>query len=983
MSSDPASTTTGGVALHLEKIMNRSFVAAVAMMPLIIAANANAAETLAARTSKPNFSVYIPGEVVPIQINVSGISPGQPDQTLQIRVVNEDNKPVTERTIAVPGTEASWTTTIIGPSARLGFYRVFAKLPNGITLPKMGSRQAGYLTYCVVPDPATRTAYPPSEARFGMQGGFNGSLNPAPYLGINWVNGPGRWSSNEPDHSGQFAEKRAVDKAVGNTGPSKTPGATRGYEWCYVERRGERVAWPIYPVFWLYDPPTWAFVEGKKVGSTAPLRSDQSAAWTSYAAAFAKSIVEDYPNLDTHFYQITWEPNWFNGGSQQFVDIYRLAYKAIHDVDPKAIVAGPTKSGVGDFNMGDEADYFKLGFGSCIDGYTIHPYIKMPSEQQGFVEKVTNLIAFPSRRSGRAMPVYSTEQGDATGEDPNNELNQARDLIRSNLITLGEGARFYFAFFLHDYKNEPGFGYFYNLRDDEKFGTEQLAPKPVVPAFAAETSLIDGHATVGPLDYLGDTALGYAFQRKDDVVLALWDYSGKPRAVTIPVGVKSVRIYDWMGNYKTVPAVNGSVGLTLTQEPVYLRGVSPAVWGAGAVRILDLASSTVTTMPGGQVVVSVNVRATDNPLRSTLTTTANQSLGTRKNAIDVALKPGETRTIPIKLTIPTTTPVGTYVVGLNFANAARRLRVDISPPVKIAAITPSSMTSERTSANVALQSVKVSLSSTQAQTVTGMLSFMIDGVAAASSKSPFTVEPDADPVIEIPCRGMIVQAGKTYTATLIGKTGKGFAFKQSLSLGLIGAFHLSPNQPIEEAPLSAHMAKSMFVPSATLRLAWSDAGLLLSATVPDSSSPISTRHSNLQVAVNLDTGKVERSTGDVYNDLLARRRFSVLTFDLDGDTPRATRTYSYNGDKLHYGKLYNWQLPLKIVDTGGNTTYTATIPWKEVGATTAPKPGEVIGFGLATNAGTEDAPKEPDFTLFGGLWPNRNSDNLGDMVLAE
>ncbi|MDR3706762.1 MAG: hypothetical protein P4L33_00545 [Capsulimonadaceae bacterium] len=940
-------------------------------------------ETLIGQTSKPNISVYVPADTVPIQFTVNGIPQGQPDQTLRIKVVDEHAAPIAEKTIPVSCAGASWTTTYLAPSSKLGFYRVFAALSNGVTLPKMGSRQAGYLTYCVVPDPAGRTAYPPSEARFGMQGGFNGSLNLAPYLGFNWVNGPGRWDSNEPDHPGQFVQKRDAEKASGRWGPSKIPGATRGYEWCCVQRDGNKIAWPIYPVFALNSPPNWAYLPGKLVGSTAPLKPDAYDAWAAYCKAFATSVAEDYPNLDEHFYQVTWEPNWFNGTDQQFVDIYALAYKALHAGDSKAIVAGPTKSGVGDFNMANEVTYFKLGFGSYIDAYTIHPYIDMPSEQNGFLDKLAKLVAFPSVHAGRSIPVYSTEQGDATGEDPGKEIDQARHLIRSNLITLGQGVRFYFAFFIHDYKGEPGFGYFYNLRDDEKFGSGELAPKPIVPAFAAETYLLDGHATVGPLDYLGDTALGYAFQRKDDVVLALWDYGKSPRTVTLATGAKSVKLYDWMGNAKTCATPDGQISVTLTQEPIYVRGVSPAIWGAGASRTLDLASTSITTMPGGKIVIPARLLASAKPLAGTFTVSANPALGTRTIKVPVALKTGELRTVPVKLNVPTTTQEGTYVVALSIADASRRVRIDVKPPVKIASITPSIIDIVPGTDMLSLKSVKITLSSIQAETVDGKLSLEVEGIPGGASMASFDVEPNCDPVIALPCKALLVEPAKTYRATLTGTTSSGLRFSQRLTLSLLSAAHLAGQEPAgASAPTvmpcnwtPAAMAK------ARVHVGWSDHGLAITAEVPDSSA--NSAEANLRVAVNLDPDKVERSTGDVYNDLLAKRRFSVLSFSLVDNVPQVKRIYSFNGDKLHCGKLYDWQLPAKIAHIGTTTTYSLTIPWKELSSPSTPAPGTVIGLAVAANAPASDAPHPPAYTLFGGVWPKPDSDALGDVVLAE
>ncbi len=981
---------------------------ALPRLALILALSASvpyqaAAATLSGQTSKPTFNMFVPGDMVPIQFTVSDIKPGEAERTMHIKVVDEHYATVVEKDIAVPSAGESWTTTYMAPAAKLGFYRLFATLSTGETLPAMGSRKAGYLTYAVVPDPGKRTAYSPDEARFGMQGGFNGSVDTIPYIGINWVNGPGSWGSNEPDHAGQFAEARAAKKASGNWGPSKVPGATRGYEWATVVRDGQTAPWPVYPVFSLHSPPAWAFIPGHKVGSTAPLKPEAYGPWGDYCKAFAQSVVEDYPNLSKHFYQVTWEPNWFNGTNQQFFDIYQIAADAIHATDPKAIVAGLTKSGVGDFGMEVESQLFKMGLGDKLDAYTIHPYTKMPAETNNYLDKIKLLIAFPTKRAGHPMPVYSTEQGDQTMEDPANEILQARELVRASLITLGEGAQVYFGFFIHDYPGEPGYGYFYNLRDDKKFGTETVAPKPVVPVFAAETSLIDGHETVGPLDYLGDTALGYAFQRKDDVVLALWDYSGKSRSVTLGTGVKSVDIYDWMGNKTSTPTTNGNVTVTLTQEPVYIRGVSAAVWGKGSARALDIASTSITTTPGGDAVVEGTLRGIGK-LSGELVASPNGGLGTAKVSIPANVADGGSKPYSLKLAVPAKAAFGTYVVDLALRSgsnmvAARKLRIDIKPPVKVAAITPS-VIEPTADGKLALKSVRVSLQSTQGQTVAGKFSLSVAGIPGVNATVPFSVDANSDPVIDLPCTGLIVDPGQSYAAVLTGTTTGGYRFSETAALSLASARPLA-SQPNVDGDLkewgaipALPLKDSSRNAVGTIRFAWGAWGLGVTAEVDGTTA--NADNANVLIASNIDPAKVERSTGDVFNDTLALRRFQVLSMGLDKDgKPEARHTFTYNGDRMHGGVIPYWEMPLTIVHTDGKTVYETIIPWKHLGSHDPLVAGNVIGISAAVNVpmvqeagvgvagmGAARTASPPAATLFGGISPTPNSNLLGDLVLT-
>jgi len=958
------------------------------------------AASVIGQTGKPDFNVFIPGDTVPLEFTVAGLAPGSDTRTLRVKVVDEHEKLIVQKDIFVASSDGSWTTTYMAPADKLGFYRVYASLSSGEALPATGSRKAGYLTYAIVPDPASRQAYSPEDARFGMQGGFNGALNPIPYLGINWVNGPGGWAGNEPNHAGQFAQARVDKKSVGDWGPSKTPGATAGYEWAFIIRDGKRGAWPVYPVFALYNPPTWAYIPGHKVGSTAPLKPEAYDAWEKYCKAFALSVVEDYPNVSEHFYQVTWEPNWFNGTDLQFYDIYRIAYDSIHAVDPRAIVAGPTKSGVGDYNMNMEAAAFQLGLGSKIDAYTIHPYTAMPAEANNYLDKIRLLIAFPTKRSGHSIPVYSTEQGDQTKEETWSEIDQARNLIRASLITLGEGVHFYMGFYLHDFPGKEGYGYFYNLRDDRRFGTDALSPKPIVPAFAAETSLIDGHETVGPIDTLGNTVLGYSFQRQGDVVLALWDYSGTPRSVTLDTGVKTVDVYDWMGNKRVVPTTNGSLIVVLTSEPLYIRGVSPAGWGKESARLLDLAASSISTMPGGHATIAGMLRGTaGKALVVKLMASSNASLGTASQMQRIALPAGTAKTFHVNLTVPARSSFGTYVVDVIARSggtivASRKVRIDVEPPIRIVGITPS-LIQPGPNGTLTLKSVKVSLSSTQEQLISGMLSLTVAGVTSLSARAQFAVDTNSDPVVELPCIGLRVDPGRTYSATLTATTAGGYRFTEPLVFALASATRLAtaPNidgdlskwSSVPMVPLADAAGKAV----GTIRFAWGAWGLGIAAEVSATAAIASQELSNLQIATNLDPSKVERSTGDVYNDTLGLRRFQVLSLCEKRDGPQATHIFTFNGNLLHSGIIPKWEMPLKIVHIDGKTVYVTIIPWKHMGAQAPVQAGGVIGIAAAVNAPestqtefAKNAPVCAAATLFGGIIPQPDSNKLGCLLLS-
>jgi len=152
------------------------------------------------------------------------------------------------------------------------------------------------------------------------------------------------------------------------------------------------------------------------------------------------------------------------------------------------------------------------------------------------------------------------------------EIDQARYIVRANLITLGEGYRCNLAFYNHDFPSEQGYGFYYNLNSDVyPFGSDKTGPKPIVPAYAAMTFLLEGHKSAGSLGLSG-TSMGYRYldSGSSDTVLAVWNYSSTPE-VEINVGVSSVTQYDWMGNSQTVSTPSGVWTVTLGPSPIYAK----------------------------------------------------------------------------------------------------------------------------------------------------------------------------------------------------------------------------------------------------------------------------------------------------------------------------------------------------------------------------------------------------------------------------
>ena len=339
-------------------------------------------------------------------------------------------------------------------------------------------------------------------------------------------------------------------------------------------------------------------------------------------------------------------------------EVYEIAARQIHAGDPGGRVIGPTMENllVGGF-AASHWDGFSLGYRpgwyaplanleqrdspyfntegllyrtgpssstppivESLDGFALHPYVwgggnlpamedlaapnqLLPADVDGrIIEELTKIKAgLPPD-----MPLYATEFGFNTNETTGNrdtgrdqsgrDLDQARLLIRQNLILLGEGFSQGISFNTRDHDKGEAvrqYGLYYNLEDHPLHPGARLAshpswlaPRPAAAAYAAMTWLLEGHVALQSWTEALTQALGvlaYAYTDGEDVVLALWDPTNFGHLLflgpTLPsrFGWRDVAwtgpVYDWMGNVLFEDVAGARV--TPGPEPVYVRGVLP------------------------------------------------------------------------------------------------------------------------------------------------------------------------------------------------------------------------------------------------------------------------------------------------------------------------------------------------------------------------------------------------------------------------
>ena len=235
---------------------------------------------------------------------------------------------------------------------------------------------------------------------------------------------------------------------------------------------------------------------------------------------------------------------------------------------------------------------------------------------------------------------------------------------------------------------------------------------------------------------------------------------------------------------------------------------------------------------------------------------------------------------------------------------------------------------------------------------------------------------------------------------LTGKTAGGFTFHQPLAVRIAAAVPLAADLKVD-GDLSAwssapelKLTDSNHKTVGTVRFAWRPGGLAMAASITGSAVQAPAGIANLEIATDLDPSKVERSTGDVYNDKLARRRFQILQFSDGKDGAQANRVFSFDGDRLHTGIVPYWMISVRIDHAVGQTWYEAFIPFKEMAGDGPLDAGALIGISAALNVPASDDPGvgvandqhqsvtiASAGTLFGGISPTPDSSMLGNMLL--
>ncbi|MDD5674866.1 MAG: sugar-binding protein, partial [Chitinivibrionales bacterium] len=570
---------------------------------------------------------------------------------------------------------------------------------------------------------------------------------------------------------------------------------------------------------------------------------------------------------------------------------------------------------------------------------------------------------------------------------------------------LGEGWKVNISFYCADYWGEPGFGFYYNLNPKIEFQTDKVCPKPIAPAFAAMSYLLEGHTSAGRIEWLGAGVLGYAFERGDDIILVFWDNSGADRTVSVPVGVPAVTLVNWMGNERKAATADGELTLKLSGDPVYIQGVSKDVWSAAAVKPLTLSSSRAVAYPAGKLLVKGTAAVPKSfdqskPLEAVVSVEMQASSGktlTASKALSLSVKP---TAFEIPVAMPINVTPGKYSVVAKLSAQGRTLfttgmLAEVASPILTGDMEPLFDSKARPSG------LSLKISEKRGAAASGTASVRIQGLPGAGLESAFSLAAGETKTIKFKTQNLAIDPLTMYKVDFKMALSDGYSQTGIKEVNFTGAakFAAAPkinSDPAQWAaiPVWELKGKERVVRSpqyfknqeVAFRMAWDEKNLYVFAEVKDTifMQPYTGfdtwKGDCIQLDIDLDAGMIVAETGNLLADnaLKAARRYTEIDLALTKNGPEAFRTATFDSKALPANLIPKNQVDLSVLRKGDKTIYEAAISWKALGAKSAPKAGDIIGIAATFNDRNEEKQLDPSAL---GFFELQNPKRFGKVVL--
>ncbi|MFC0216230.1 OmpL47-type beta-barrel domain-containing protein [Paenibacillus chartarius] len=276
--------------------------------------------------------------------------------------------------------------------------------------------------------------------------------------------------------------------------------------------------------------------------------------------------LEVYNEYNAHFGDIG------NGPADSRPDYYYLmlkkTYETIKPAYPNVKILGMSVAHI-DLEWIEEV--FKLGGLQYMDAISVHPYY-YPDEPELLADELVQLQnLIKTYNNGQMKPIWITEFGWPTHQSSSGttELQQSAYLVRYYVTALAAGVE---KVFLYDFMNDG-----LNKGDREhnfgivRFAADPLGPYTPKPAYATYATMVRQlqDAQFVRKDTVTDNVYSYLFTFNNEPIRIMW--TKDTTDVTLHTNAP-VTITDMMGNSKQYTPFEGKVMITLSGDPLYVKG---------------------------------------------------------------------------------------------------------------------------------------------------------------------------------------------------------------------------------------------------------------------------------------------------------------------------------------------------------------------------------------------------------------------------
>ncbi|MFD0714352.1 S-layer homology domain-containing protein [Paenibacillus sp. GCM10027626] len=266
---------------------------------------------------------------------------------------------------------------------------------------------------------------------------------------------------------------------------------------------------------------------------------------------------------------------------EYYYKLLEKTYNTVKAEDPNIIVVGPTAAQIPWEWM---EELFALGGLRYMDAVSVHPY-RYPDTPEGLVAELTRLQNLIRKyNNGQPKPIWMTEMGWPTQLDHRGvtETRQASYVVRSHVGALANGVEKYFWYdFMNDGlqtdNSEDNFGLIRHPKDP----LGAYTPKPGYVSYSVMARELTGANYVAQDSY-GDDIMSYLFNKNGEALRVMWALEDYIVAVETD---QPLEVTDIMGNRETFIPQQGKVYLTLSGEPLYVKGNVNKVTADGTIAV--------------------------------------------------------------------------------------------------------------------------------------------------------------------------------------------------------------------------------------------------------------------------------------------------------------------------------------------------------------------------------------------------------------